>query len=67
METAVLTSMPGVMTRDQQLALVSETQSVQALLRRSVEQLVDLRYINDDIDPVLTTLSIGVEKLMKLT
>ena len=52
-----MTSMPGALTRDQQLALIFETNSVQALLRRGVDQLLDLRYINVDIDPVLTTLS----------
>ncbi len=54
---------PGVLTSDQQLALIFETGSVQSLLRHGVDQ----RHINADIDPVLTTLSIGVEKLMKLT
>jgi len=62
-----VTSTPGVLTRDQQLALIFETGSVQALLRHGVNQLLEVRYINADIDPVLTTLSIGVEKLMKLT
>lgn len=67
-ETVRVTSTPGVLlTKDQQLALIFETGSVQSLLRRGVHQLLDLRYINADIDPVLTTLSIGVEKLMKLT
>jgi len=59
--------MPGVLTKDQQLALIFETSSVQALLRHGVDQLLEVRYVSADIDPVLTTLSIGVEKLMKLT
>lgn len=59
--------MPGVLTKDQQLALIFETSSVRALLRHGVDRLLEMRYINADIDPVLTTLSIGVEKLMKLT
>lgn len=62
-----MTSMAGALTKDQQLALIFETGSVQALLRCGVDQLLEVRYINADIDPVLTTLSIGVEKLMKLT
>lgn len=59
--------MPGVLTKDQQFALIFETSSVQALLRHGVDQLLKVRYVDADIDPVLTTLSIGVEKLMKLT
>lgn len=49
------------------MALIFETGSVQSLLRHGIDQLLEVRYVNADIDPVLTTLSIGVEKLMKLT
>jgi len=50
-DTAVVTSMPGVLTKDQQSALIFETTSVQALLRHGVDQLLEMRYVSDDIDP----------------
>ena len=43
--------MPGVLTKDQQSALIFETTSVQALLRHGVDQLLEMRYVSDDIDP----------------
>src|ERR1700712_4649824 len=62
-----MTSMPDGLTPHQGAALIFETTSVHALLRHGVDQLRDERYVDAEIDPVLTTLSIGVEKLMKLT
>jgi hypothetical protein len=55
------------LTRDQGFALIFETASVRALLRHGVDQLLDAERVDAEIDPVLTTLSIGAEKLLKLT
>lgn len=49
------------------LALIYETTSIQNLLRDGLQSLESLRFVDTGVDAVFTLLSIGVEKLMKVT
>lgn|GEM_PF-1598452 len=54
------------LTRQQGFALIFEMDSARYLLRHGDDVLRTTKYIDLTIDAILTTLSIGVEKLLKL-
>lgn len=54
------------LTKQQEIALIYEMGSVRYLLRHGTNVIRETTYVERTIDPILTSLSIGVEKLLKL-
>lgn len=54
-------------SQPQWLALDREATSARNLVRAGIESVVGIRMLAWDLDPALTMLSIGVEKMIKLT
>ena len=55
------------LSQSQALALIAETTSARNLLGYGIRALRQSEFLETTIDPVMTMLSIGVEKLQKMT
>lgn len=61
-----MTPKPDALTQQQGFALLFEQESARQLLAHGVHTLQEALYFSRDKDAVLTTLSIGVEKMLKV-